>query len=122
MDAEDEELLAVLDRYPSPVVIAVGDASTGLTERQLEFQRHYLDGRRVGAATIHTRDGVVREVTPGETTAAGFTPGLVAAMASAIGVELREPQRIYYRVRREGEPLTDSTPSDPVGQGCQTFR
>ena len=101
---DDDALLAAIDSFPAPVVAVVGDASTGLTERQLEFQERYLDGRNVGSATVHTSDGVVREVFPGETTAAGFTPSLVAALAGALGVELAEPQRIYYRVRREGEP------------------
>jgi class 3 adenylate cyclase/CHASE2 domain-containing sensor protein len=101
---DDTALLEAIDSFPAPVVAVVGDASTGLTQRQVAFQDSYLEGRLVGSATLHTTDGVVREVFPGDNTAAGFTPGLVAAMAGALDVELAEPQRIYYRVRREGEP------------------
>ena len=36
--ADDRRFLEALDAFPAPTVIAVGDASNGLTPRQLDFQ------------------------------------------------------------------------------------
>lgn len=112
LDEADQALLGALDAFPAPVVVAVGNAETGLTERQLEFQGRYLAGRQVGLATLYTTGGVVRHVYPGDSVAdprksvgAASTPSFVAALVRALGSAApTEPQRIYFRRRMEGGP------------------
>src|SRR5690606_12442216 len=101
----DRAFLDALDRFPAPVVIAVGDLDAGLTERQLEFQRSFLAGRLVGSAEVRTTDGVVRYLHARKAHADGHVPTLVGALAAALGVEPpAEPLRLYYRPRATGGP------------------
>ena len=96
--ADDSALLAALDRFAGPVVVAIGDESNGLTPRQLQFQSHYLAGRTVGLAGMLLTDGVVRHIYPGEHTADGFRPSFVSALAAEVGVHTpAAPQRLYFR-------------------------
>jgi adenylate cyclase len=102
---QDRALLGAIAELGAPVVIAVGDGTNGLTPEQLAFQSRYLERQRVGSATVHTIDGVVRYVYPSEPTATGSKPSFAAALASAVGASpAAAPQRVYYRVPREGEP------------------
>lgn len=102
---QDQALLDVLETYPVPVVLAVGGAGDGLTERQLDFQARYLAGQRVGTAAVRTTDGVVRYLYPGAATAGSGTPSLVGALAAAVGIEMpNEPIRLYYRRSGAGAP------------------
>src|SRR5690606_10521440 len=50
--ADDRALLAAIERFPGPVIIAVGGERNGLTPRQLAFQSEYLARRTVGAASV----------------------------------------------------------------------
>jgi len=96
---DDQALLAAFDAFPRPLIVAVGSAANGLTERQLAFQERYLVGRERGLAGMLITNGVVRHLYPGEQTAAGFEPGLAVALAEALGAPpARDAQQLYYRV------------------------
>ncbi|HEX5047798.1 MAG TPA: adenylate/guanylate cyclase domain-containing protein [Gammaproteobacteria bacterium] len=110
--ADDRRLLEALDAFPSPVVIAAGDASNGLTDRQLRFQAEYLADRATGLAGMLITDGVVRHIYPGTSGPDGFKPGFAAAIAAALGAPpLREPIELYYRKAVDGTPPVRSFPA-----------
>ncbi|HEX6996558.1 MAG TPA: adenylate/guanylate cyclase domain-containing protein [Gammaproteobacteria bacterium] len=99
---DDAALLRAMAEFPAPVVVAAGDAASGMTARQLEFQHRYLYGLRVGAAAVHTVDGVVRYLHPEEGDGPERMPSFVAAAAEALGVAPpAAPARIYYRARAD---------------------
>jgi adenylate cyclase len=102
---EDQAFLDSIARFPAPVVVAAGDERNGLTPRQLEFQRKYLAGRTLGAASVLVTDGVVRHLYPGRDTPDGRL-GFAAAIAASVGVNPpTRPERIYFRtVGENGAP------------------
>ncbi len=109
---DDQALLDALDDFPAPVVIAVGTRDNGLTDRQLDFQTHYLDGRSVGSATLHTVDGVVRFLYPREPAENGRIPSFAAALATAVGVAPPAArERIYYRAPSADKPPLRAFPA-----------
>ena len=100
---DDQALLDAAARFPAPVVFAVGDERNGLTTKQLAFQSQYLANQRLGSASIHVADGVVRYTYPVEPSDGGARPSFVAALASASGVSVpAAAQRVYYRGAAEG--------------------
>ena len=113
--AEDAALLAALDSFRAPVVIAIGDAANGLTPRQLAFQEQFLAGRDVGLAGMLMTSGTVRHVYPGEETAAGYKPSFAAALARTAGVEPpSEATLLYYRTAEDGTPAIRAFPAQHV--------
>jgi class 3 adenylate cyclase/CHASE2 domain-containing sensor protein len=109
---DDAALLAALDSFPAPVVIAVADATNGLTPRQLAFQEQFLTGRDVGLAGMLMTNGTVRHIYPGEHTSPGHELGFAAALVHAVGVEPpSEPQLLYYRTAQDGTPAIRSFPA-----------
>jgi class 3 adenylate cyclase len=114
--ADDAALLAALDSFHAPVVVAVADAANGLTPRQLAFQREFLTGREVGLAGMLMTNGTVRHIYPGERTSAGYEPSFAAALARAVGSEPpSEPMLLYYRTAQDGTPAVRSFPAQHVG-------
>jgi class 3 adenylate cyclase len=114
--ADDAALLAALDSFRAPVVIAVAEAANGLTPRQLAFQEQFLAGRDVGLAGMLMTNGTVRHVYPGEQTAAGYKPSFAAALARSVDAEPpREPTLLYYRTAQDGTPAIRSFPAQHVG-------
>ena len=109
---DDRALLAALDAFAAPAVIAIGDAANGLTPRQLAFQEQFLAGRNVGLAGMLMTGGVVRHIYPGELRPEGWQPSFAAALAMAVG---REPPR------RAAAPLLSSAPRRCAGH-CGAFR
>lgn len=102
---DDRAFLTALDGLAAPSVVAIGNATNGLTRRQLEFQEQYLGGRSVGLAGMLLTAGVVRHVYPGEPGPEGFQPSFAAALAGAVGVERpTAPQKLYYRLPKDGAP------------------
>lgn len=102
---DDRALLDALDSFGPPTVLAVGDATNGLTARQLMFQEQYLRGRTVGLAGMLLTGGVVRHIYSGDEGAAGFQPSFAAALARAVGVERpTAPAKLYYRLPKDGAP------------------
>ncbi len=113
--ADDAALLAALDSFPAPSVIAVAGAKNGLTPRQLAFQDQFLAGHDVGLAGMLMTNGTVRHIYPGEQTAAGYKPSFAAALARAVGAEPpREPTLLYYRTARDGAPAIRTFPAQHV--------
>jgi class 3 adenylate cyclase/CHASE2 domain-containing sensor protein len=109
---DDAALLAALDSFGAPVVVAVGDAANGLTPRQLEFQDRFLAGRNVGLAGMLVTNGTVRHIYPGEQAADRFRPGFAVALAALAGVApSREPTLLYYRTARDGAPAIRHFPA-----------
>ena len=114
-EADDAALLAALDSFRAPVVVAVGDAANGLTPRQLAFQEQFLAGREVGLAGMLMTNGTVRHVYPGEETAAGYKPSFAAALARTAGVEPpSDATLLYYRTTRDGTPAIRTFPAQHV--------
>jgi class 3 adenylate cyclase len=110
--ADDRRFLAALDAFPAPTVIAFGDASNGLTQRQLDFQSRYLAGRRTGLAGMLITVGVVRHIYPGAAGPEGFKPGFAAAIAAAAGArQPTEAERLYLRTSVEGAPPIRTFPA-----------
>jgi adenylate cyclase len=109
---DDAALLAALDSFGPPLVIAVGDAANGLTPRQLAFQERFLAGRDVGLAGMLMTNGTVRHIYPGESTATGFRPSFAAALARSAGAALpREPTLLFYRTAQNGAPAIRTFPA-----------
>jgi class 3 adenylate cyclase/CHASE2 domain-containing sensor protein len=97
-ETDDRALLAALDAFPAPVVLAYGGADSGLTLRQRVFQETYLQGRKVGSIAVYMTDGVVRELYPRNLNADEKLPSFPVAVAEALGIEVpASPQRIYFR-------------------------
>jgi class 3 adenylate cyclase len=110
--ADDRRFLEALDAFPAPTVIAVGDASNGLTARQLDFQSRYLAGRRTALAGMLITDGVVRHIYPGEVGPDGFEPGFAVALAGVVGArEPAEAERLYLRTSVGGAPPIRTFPA-----------
>jgi class 3 adenylate cyclase len=110
--ADDRRFLEALDAFPAPTVIAVGDASNGLTARQLDFQSRYLAGRRTALAGMLITDGVVRHIYPGEVGPDGFKPGFAVALAAAVGApQPAEAERLYLRTSVGGAPPIRTFPA-----------
>ena len=110
--ADDRRFLEALDAFPAPTVIAVGDASNGLTARQLDFQSRYLAGRRTALAGMLITDGVVRHIYPGEVGPDGFKPGFAVALAAVVGArEPAEVERLYLRTSVGGAPPIRTFPA-----------
>ncbi|HEU4618089.1 MAG TPA: CHASE2 domain-containing protein, partial [Gammaproteobacteria bacterium] len=102
---DDEALLAAVARFPGPVVIAAGGAADGLTGRQLEFQNRYLEGQKVGFATMFSSAGVVRHVYPAFPGGAVSMPSFAAALAEALGADPPpKAERLYFRPYAAGSP------------------
>jgi adenylate cyclase len=113
--ADDARLLAALDSFPAPIVVAVAGAENGLTPRQLAFQEQFLAGRHVGLAGMLMTSGTVRHIYPGEQTAAGYKPSFAAALARIVGAQApSEPTLLYYRVARDGTPAIRTFPAQHV--------
>src|SRR5690606_285403 len=105
----DAALLDAIAAFPAPVVIAVAGAEHGLTQRQRDFQRRYVEGRRTGSATVRTTQGVVRRFYPAETVGesggGGSIPAFVTAIGEAADIAVpATPQRIAYRPPAPGGP------------------
>ncbi|HUL81044.1 MAG TPA: adenylate/guanylate cyclase domain-containing protein [Gammaproteobacteria bacterium] len=110
--ADDRRFLESLDAFPAPTVIAIGDASNGLTARQLDFQNRYLAGRRTALAGMLITDGVVRHIYPGAAGPDGFTPGFAAALAAAVGAaQIVDAERLYLRTSVDGAPPIRTFPA-----------
>jgi len=110
--ADDHRLLAALDAAPAQVVIAYGTASNGLTQRQLDFQSRYLEGRQTALAGMLISDGVVRHIYPGAAGPEGFKPGFAAAIAAAAGATRpAKAERLYLRTSVGGAPPIRSFPA-----------
>jgi adenylate cyclase len=110
--ADDRRFLDALDAFPAPVILAVGDASNGLTRRQLEFQNAFVAGRQTALAGMLITDGVVRHIYPGAVEPDGFKPGFAAALAATAGVPpLTEPERLYLRRSVGGVPAIRTFPA-----------
>ncbi|HEX7082292.1 MAG TPA: adenylate/guanylate cyclase domain-containing protein [Gammaproteobacteria bacterium] len=102
---DDEALLAAIARFPGPVVVAAGNAADGLTPRQLEFQHSYLEGRKVGFATMFSTAGVVRNIYPTFPGGSVSMPSFAAALAEAVGVDPpRAAVRLHFRLDAAGSP------------------
>ena len=98
--AKDAQLRAVLAAYPVPGVVAVADADTGLTEKQAAYLEAFTEGLDTGLANLtkDQSDGVVRWIFPGRAKGDGWQPGLVGALAGALGVDApRRQVRLAYR-------------------------
>ena len=109
---DDRALLAALDAFAAPAVIAIGDAANGLTARQLAFQEQFLTGRNVGLAGMLMTGGVVRHIYPGELRPEGWQPSFAAALAMAVErAPSHVPQLLYYRVPQDGAPALRSFPA-----------
>lgn len=76
-----------------PVVVAVADAASGLTEAQVAHQVRYLDGVPKGFATLvkDADTGVVQWLFPGKRLDGRYVPGLPVALAAARGVRPPDP-------------------------------
>ncbi len=112
---DDRALLTALDEFGAPTVIAIGDATNGLTPRQLQFQEEYLSGRDVGLAGMLMTAGTVRHLYPGERREAGFQPSFAAALANAVGrVPPTAPQLLYYRLPKNRAPAIRSFPAQSL--------
>ncbi|HEY7672741.1 MAG TPA: adenylate/guanylate cyclase domain-containing protein [Gammaproteobacteria bacterium] len=96
-EADDRALLAALDAFPAPVVLAYGGADSGLTLRQRVFQETYLRGRKVGSIAVYMTDGIVRELYPHDPGEGQTLPSFPVALAETLGIEVpASPQRIYF--------------------------
>lgn len=117
-EAEDDEaLLAAIARFPGPVVIAAGGTADGLTPRQLEFQHGYLQGQRVGFATMFSSAGVVRNIYTAFPGGSVSMPSFAAALAEAVGVDPPSaPERLNFR------PLAAGSPPPPFIRGFPAHR
>jgi len=110
--ADDRRFLEALDAFPAPTVLAIGDASNGLTPRQLEFQGRYLAGRTTALAGMLITDGVVRDIYPGAAGPEGFKPGFAVALAAAAGAtQPVEAKRLYLRTSVGGAPAIRTFPA-----------
>jgi adenylate cyclase len=108
---DDQALLTAFARFPRPLVVAVGQAANGLTERQLKFQERYVAQQIQGLAGMLITNGVVRHIYPGEHTSAGSKPGFAAALAVAVGTPSpNKPEQLYYRVADGDIPAIRSYP------------
>ncbi len=94
--AYDLELQNAMRRMRAPLVIAAGEASAGLSARQLEFQDQYLQGLTTGSSVLSAEDGVVRTHLPGGDP--GTRRSFPATLAMAAGIEVSvEPEAIFFR-------------------------
>lgn len=98
-DPRDDALLQhTLDNYSRPIVIAVGNAESNLTPRQLAFQARYLQQSVTGLANLVKHDGTVRYTTIKQSGGEGEQLGFAAALAHEIGVVLpAEPEHLVVR-------------------------
>ena len=110
---DDGALLEALDAFGAPAVIAIGDATNGLTPRQLQFQEQYLRGRRSGLAGMLLTGGVVRHLYPGERRERRLSAelhGRAGARPSASSPPTA-PQLLYYRLPKDGAPAIRTFPA-----------
>lgn len=85
---EDAALRRVLENYSRPIVVAVGNAESKLTARQLEFQAQYLAETATGLINLVKEDGKVRYTSIWQSGVNGERLSFAAALAQEIGVTL----------------------------------
>lgn len=101
--AKDDAFRAAAQRFPGTLLVGWTDRDTGLTQRQAEFQAHFLSG--IGAAYSNTlkdvSDSTIRRIFPGRVDeGGGYRPGFVPALAAAMGAPTTptEPTSIIFRI------------------------
>ena len=102
--AKDAQLRAVLAAYPVPAVVAVAD--TGLTDKQAAYLEAFTEGLETGLANLtkDQSDGTVRWVFPGRAKGGSWQPGLVGAIAGALGIDApRRQVPLAYRAGPDAE-------------------
>ncbi len=109
--AKDAALAAALREVKLPVVVARGDADSGLTEEQSAFLAEFAKPVRMGWANLRKddADGTVRELQPPER---GWS-SLPGAVAEAVGGTVpKVPVPIVYR--RGPDAATPAIPAYPA--------
>jgi CHASE2 domain-containing sensor protein len=86
---KDAALRTAIDAAGVPVVMAWASPAEGLTQSQARWLDGYLEGLRRGSTVVHAdpADGIVRSL-PLAPSTPGAPPGLVAAIANAVGLEV----------------------------------
>lgn len=93
---KDLHLQDVLRNNTVPLVVTSGEASTGLSDRQLAFQKSFLQNIQTGSAALSVEGGVVRNHYP--YSHAGQDISFVNALAIAAGFEPPSgPMTIVFR-------------------------
>jgi class 3 adenylate cyclase/CHASE2 domain-containing sensor protein len=92
----DRFLQATLLNSSVPLIVAVGEASAGLSDSQLAFQTQFLEDVQNGSAVLSVEGGVVRNHYPYSPT--GQTISFVNAVAVAAGLDPpADPMTILFR-------------------------
>jgi class 3 adenylate cyclase/CHASE2 domain-containing sensor protein len=116
--AKDQAFRDAVARFPGLVVAGWTDRETGLTERQADFQAHYLDGIRAGYSNTlkDVSDSTIRRAFPGREGGDGaYRPGFVPLLARELGAAIPDgPFPIVYRVGLDGQPAIRSFPAHTV--------
>ena len=92
----DRQLQAAMLGAGVPVIAATGEAETGLTDRQLDFQAAFLDGIETGSAVLSVESSAVRTYYPNSPTTGRSS--FVHSIARAAGISApAEPLPILFR-------------------------
>jgi class 3 adenylate cyclase/CHASE2 domain-containing sensor protein len=85
--AKDENLRHTILNLSTPLVTAIANQDSGLTQSQQAFLSTYTRGLKLGYANLvkDRNDGVVRWIYPGKEVKGNAIPGLAGAVHSALG-------------------------------------
>lgn len=87
---KDTAFKQALQAFPAPVVVSYGDVSDAITQPQHDYMGIYLDGVGKGYANLvfDTNDATVRWINTRHEPGKSDHPGLAAATAKALGIEI----------------------------------
>jgi len=113
--ADDALLRDTLESYDRPVVVAVGNDDSELTQRQRAFQAEYLSSIQTGVANLVKHDGTVRYTSIEQRVDDRYTRTFAAAIAASSGASLPErSERMVFRNTNSRQPYFRVYPAERV--------
>lgn len=115
--ADDAMLRSGFGKFSRPLIIAVGNEKSKLTERQLRFQSDYLSVTEVGLANLVKHDGTVRYATAKQSSLDGEAMTFAATIAESVGADLPDgQQRLVVSDTDSGQSVFPVYPAEKVGE------